>query len=62
MIGPIVRIALRYGVGGIIGFQVGSQLAVDPDVIAVTTAAAAMIVGALTEGFYWLAKRMGWRT
>lgn len=62
MIGPIVRIALRYGVGGIIGYEVGSQLAADPDVIAVTTAAAAMIVGAATEAAYWLAKRMGWAT
>lgn len=62
MIGPILRIILRYGVGGIIGYDVGSQLAADPDVIAVTTAAAAMIVGAATEAAYWLAKRWGWAT
>ena len=59
---PFIRIALRYGVGGIIGYEVGSQLAADPDVIAVTTAAAAMIIGAATEWFYALAKRKGWRT
>lgn len=59
---PIVRIALRYGVGGIIGYEVGMQLAADPDVITVTTAAAAMIVGAVTEWCYWLAKRWGWAT
>lgn len=60
--GPYIRIALRYGVGGIIGYEVGAQLAADPDVIAVTTAAAAACVGFLTEGFYALAKRWGWRT
>lgn len=62
MFGPIIRIALRYGVGGIVGYEVGSQLAADPDVIAVTTAAAATLVGMATEGFYWLAKRYGWKT
>ena len=60
--GPVIRIALRYGVGGIIGFQVGSQLAADPDVVAVATAVAAAAVGAATEGFYLLAKKLGWRT
>lgn len=60
--GPIIRIALRYGVGGIIGYEVGSQLASDPDVVAVTTVAATAAVGFVTEGFYLLAKRWGWRT
>ena len=62
MFGPILRIVLRYGVGGIIGYEVGSQLAADPDVIMVATAASAMIVGAATEVFYWIAKRFGWST
>lgn len=60
--GPFIRIALRYGVGGIIGFEVGNQLAADPDVLAVTTVAATAAVGCITEGFYLLAKRFGWRT
>lgn len=60
--GPWIRIALRYGVGGIIGYEVGAQLAADPDVIAVVTAAAAAAVGFATEGFYMLAKRWGWAT
>lgn len=60
--GPWIRIALRYGVGGIIGYEVGAQLAADPDVIAVVTAAAAAVVGFATEGFYMLAKRWGWAT
>lgn len=60
--GPFVRIALRYGVGGIIGFEVGNQLAADPDVIAVATVAATATVGFATEGFYLLARKFGWRT
>lgn len=58
---PFIRILLRYGVGGLIGFEVGSQLASDPDVLAVATVAETAIVGLVTEGFYILAKRLGWR-
>ena len=60
--GPLVRILLRYGVGGIIGYEVGARLASDADVVAVATVAATAAVGAATEGFYFLAKRWGWRT
>lgn len=60
--GPYIRIALRYGVGGIVGYEIGSQLASDPDVIAVATAATAALVGACTEAVYAMAKRWGWRT
>lgn len=59
---PLIRILLRYGVGGLIGYEVGSQLAADSDVLAVTTVAATAFVGLVTEGFYILAKRFGWRT
>lgn len=59
---PFIRILLRYGAGGFIGYQIGSQLASDPDVIAVTTVVATAIVGLVTEGLYILAKRYGWRT
>jgi len=60
--GPFIRIVLRYGVGAVIGYQIGEQLASDPDIVAVATAGAAAAVGAATEGFYALAKRWGWRT
>ncbi len=59
---PFIRILLRYGVGGLIGFEVGSQLASDPDVLAVTTVVITTLVGITTEGFYYLAKKWGWRT
>lgn len=60
--GPFIRIGLRYGVGGIIGYELGSQLAADPDVVAIATVGATAAVGFVTEGFYLLAKRFGWRT
>lgn len=60
--GPFIRIALRYGVGGVLGYQVGNMLASDPDVVAVATAVSAALVGAATEYAYGLAKRLGWRT
>lgn len=60
--GPFVRIVLRYGVGGFIGFEIGNQLASDPDVMAVSTVIATALVGLVTEGLYLLAKRFGWRT
>lgn len=60
--GPFIRIILRYGVGAIIGYEVGTQLASDPDVVAVATVAAASIAGVVTEYFYIIAKKMGWRT
>lgn len=60
--GPIIRIALRYGVGAVIGYQIGDQLASDPDVVAVATAGAAAVVGVTTEWAYALARKWGWRT
>lgn len=60
--GPFIRIILRYGVGAVIGYEVGNQLATDPDVVVVASAAGAALVGIVTEGFYYLAKRWGWKT
>ena len=60
--GPAIRILLRYGVGGIIGYELGARLASDPDIVAVITVAATAGVGLATEGAYLVAKRLGWRT
>lgn len=60
--GPFIRIILRYGVGAIIGYEVGTQLAADPDLVAVVTVAAASLAGSVTEYFYIIAKKFGWRT
>lgn len=60
--GPFIRIVLRYGVGAVIGYELGATMAADPDLVVVATVAATACVGAVTEGFYVLAKRFGWRT
>ncbi|AUR11222.1 hypothetical protein PhaeoP48_01225 [Phaeobacter inhibens] len=55
---PLARIALRYVVGALFfgSDQIGAQLAADPDIVAVC----ALLIGALVEASYALAKRKGW--
>jgi hypothetical protein len=55
LFGPIARIVLRYGVGAVLGFKVGQELAADPDVVMVV----ALGVGALIEAVYIAARRAG---
>ena len=55
---PYVRIALRYGVGAVLGMEAGDILAGDPDVVA----AVALAVAAMIEAGYVVAKRMGYST
>ena len=62
MLAPVVRIILRYGVGALLGWEAANALAADPDVVAVMTAGLAIVVGALVEGYYALARRYGWPT
>lgn len=59
--GPYVRIILRYGVGAVIGYQIGDQLSNDPDVVTVATVAATALVGVATEFAYYLAGKWGWK-
>lgn len=60
--GPFIRIALRYGVGAVIGYEFGDQLASDPDVVMAIGVVMAALAGLATEAFYLLARRLGWRT
>lgn len=53
---PLVRIVIRYGVGALVGMEMGDILAGDPDVIEVTL----LGIGLATEGWYWLARKYGW--
>jgi len=55
---PVARIAIRYGVGAIIGMAHAEQLAADPDIV--TTVA--MVIGAAVEAAYVFAKKKGWAT
>lgn len=63
MIGPITRIVLRYVAAALVTYgllpkEVGAQLAVDPDLIAIV----GLGIGALVEFGYALAKKRGWAT
>jgi hypothetical protein len=63
MIGPISRIILRYLAAalvtyGIVPVDVGAQIAMDPDLIALL----GLTLAALVELIYTLAKRCGWAT
>jgi preprotein translocase subunit Sec61beta len=63
MIGPIARIILRYVAAalvtyGLVPLEVGAQIAVDPDLIAVL----GLALGAMVEIGYALARRRGWAT
>jgi hypothetical protein len=58
MIAPVIRIILRYGVGAVVGMEIGGMLAGDPDVVMLLAAG----VGAATEAVYVFAKKKGWTT
>ena len=58
MYGPVARIALRYGVGIVVGMEVGQRLSMDSDLVAVV----AVAIGAATEFVYRYAKKNGWTT
>lgn len=61
MAAVLIRIALRYGAAvlvarGFLSDDAGNTLATDPDV----QLAIGVALGALAEGWYFVARRMGW--
>lgn len=63
----LARIVLRYLAGilvavGWLAPDLGSQLAVDPDVLGLVANLVGLTIMAVTEGWYWAAKRFGWKT
>lgn len=70
MSGPIARILLRVIAGILIGYMVPqhvvNELLSSPDVetilTAIVDASLGLIIWAVTELFYALAKRLGWKT
>ena len=61
LIPVLSRIIARYGSGalvayGIIPHEAGAELAMDPEVALIVGA----VLGAAAEGFYVLARRLGW--
>lgn len=63
MTAVIARIALRYISGALVIkglLPADSGIATDPDVINLIEVALGLAIGASTEGWYMLARRMGW--
>ena len=65
MTSVIVRICIRYAAGALVikGFipeQIGNQIAADADILNVLEVVTGIGLGALAEGWYWLARRFGW--
>lgn len=63
----IIRIALRYLAGmlvakGILAPEDGMHITTDPDVAMALQIAAGALVGAVSEAWFYLAKRWGWST
>ncbi|MFT3973348.1 MAG: hypothetical protein QM699_07825 [Amaricoccus sp.] len=59
MTGPLVRIVLRYLSGYLIAkgwLAHGTDLAADPDIVL----AVGVAIGAVTEVYYMIARKMGW--
>jgi hypothetical protein len=66
MTGVIVRIALRYFAGvlvarGLLSADDGGMLSADPDVQMLIETGAGFVIGAVVEGWYWLAAKYGWK-
>jgi len=55
MIEPVIRVALRYGVGAVVSWEFGEMLAGDTDIVL----AIAALVGLLTEAWWAYARKHG---
>lgn len=67
MNGALARILARYGVGalalwGVVSPGMAEAVASDPDVQLVLNVALAAAVSVVVEGYYKVAKHMGWPT
>lgn len=65
MTGPISRIILRYIVGLLVAKAIfspedGNILVSDPEIAQMVELGVGVVVGAVTEGWYALARRWGW--
>lgn len=61
---PIIRIGMRY-LGVYLaarGFTEAQTLTGDPELIALAESGVGALILAATEGWYFLAKRFGWKT
>lgn len=66
MSGNLARIILRYGIGflsayGLLKADLAAQLVDDPDIAAIISYLISGAAVSLVEGWYWLAKKKGWK-
>jgi hypothetical protein len=72
---PLMRILARYLAGVLVGWgflqaDIASDLARDPDILGLLAIGVdvlintlpGLIIATVTEWFYWLAKKLNWRT
>lgn len=64
---PYTRILLRYGLGymafrGFLPVELTDMITNDPELINLLNLVAAAMLGGAVEGWYALAKKMGWAT
>lgn len=64
--GPSARIILRYAIGifvgaGVISYDLGAALTSDPDMQMVVEIAVSAVPPLLVEGWYLVAKKLGWK-
>ncbi len=62
-----IRIGLRYVAAllvarGLLDPEVGMAVGNDPDILAALQILAGALAALVAEGWYWLAKRLGWAT
>ena len=67
MVAVIARILLRYLAAwlvtkGLFDAATGAQLGTDADLLGIVQTVLGLAIAAATEGWYWLARRMGWST
>lgn len=63
----LIRILLRYFAmllvaKGILHPELGDLFASDPDILMAVQVVAGVVAGVVAEGWYLVARRMGWRT
>jgi len=64
MVSVIARIALRYLSGALVIkglLPEGTDLTSDADVLNIVEVGLGLAIGAATEGWYWLARKLGWQ-
>ncbi len=64
ILGPIVRIALRYLAGVFVakGYAASPDTFADPDLVQIVCYGAGGVCAAISEGWWVLARKMGWST